>query len=122
MLASGWAQPNIFLCPIRDKHVNEMWNWFFESSIPRALWSVLENCRRHFSRPDRLPLGPAYGDDVRIVFTDSKTRTTLYSISKNTTRKCCFNSAPHSCGLILHTTELKHIKTSTELKLSYMLG
>ena len=67
MLASAWAQPNIFFMPNQRQ----------ACSIPRALSSVLENCRRHFSRPDRPPLGPAYGDDVRIVFTDSKTRTTL---------------------------------------------
>ena len=58
MLASARAQPNIFLCPIRDKHLNEMWNWFFESSVPRTLSSVLENFRGHFFPTQQTTPGP----------------------------------------------------------------
>ena len=42
---------------IRDKHSNESGNWFFKSSIPGALSTVLENFRPRFSQPDWLLLG-----------------------------------------------------------------
>ena len=41
----------------RVKHSNESWNWFFKSSMPGALSTVLENVRPRFSQPDWLPLG-----------------------------------------------------------------
>ena len=40
-----WTR-KIFLCPIRDKHSNESWNWFVNSSIPGVISPVLENFRR----------------------------------------------------------------------------
>ena len=51
-----WTQ-KIFLCPIRDKHSNESWNWFVNSSIPGVISPVLENFRRRFSAPGWPPLG-----------------------------------------------------------------
>ena len=51
MLASHWAQ-KYFLCPIRDKYSNELWNWFVKNSIPEALSPVVENVHhRQFFRP-----------------------------------------------------------------------
>ena len=40
-----------FLCPVRDKHSNESWNWFVKSSIPGFLSAVLKTLAAVYPDP-----------------------------------------------------------------------